>query len=504
LGHEPDERQPARTAPLGRAGQYELLIDLASGGMATVYLARAVDRDLLVALKRPHKHLATDKMFLSMLLDEARLASAIDHPGVVRVRELSFEAGEPFIVLDYVEGCALSDLRKELAAADRALATKVAVRIVLDALAGLHAAHELRDKETGKPLGIIHRDISPHNVLVGVDGFSRLTDFGIAKAEDRLQVTRTHEVKGKLAYLAPERVDKRRTCTRQSDLFSMAVVLWECLAGRRLFRGEEAVDTLEEVMHAPIPRLRQLGANVPPALDEALMRALSRDLTIRYKTADELAYAIERGAGRGNIGTARDVAEVVEVVFGGRLRLRHQQLRGVLGPDLTARVLRGSNLRERPANVTEPLVPSPHLLASIAPAAPTQRYAFGGLKDIPLRRERRWLIPLLVGAGTGVLIGSVGIGIIVAERPTPTPTGHSLGTAAPRATSTAAAPAQSPAAAAPTSASEQSNASGAPAAPDAGEIELDNGSGDTTSPRRTHGRTTAPIGTVHNGFTKLR
>ena len=484
------------TAPLGRAGQYELLLDLASGGMATVYLARAVDRDLLVAVKRPHKHLASDKMFLTMLLDEARLASAIDHDGVVRVRELAFEAGEPFIVLDYVEGCALSDLRKELAAADRALATKVAVRVVLDALAGLHAAHELRDKETGKPLGIIHRDISPHNVLVGVDGRARLTDFGIAKAEDRLQVTRTHEVKGKLAYLAPERVDKRRTCTRQSDVFSMGVVLWECLAGRRLFRAEDAVDTLEEVMHAPIPRLRQLGAHVPPALDDALARALSRDLAIRYKTAEEFAIAIDRGAGRANIGTARDVAEVVEVVFGGRLRLRHQQLRGVLGDELASRVLTGSGLRERPADEGEPLVPSPHLLASIAPAAPTQRYAFGGLKDIPLRRERRWLVPLLVGAGSGVVIGSVGIGVIVAHQSSRAADVAATATVEPTTTVSASfAPPEPP---------KMSEAR------EAGELELDPSSAsvDTSgpTPRTRPGtfRRPAPIGTVHDGFTKLR
>lgn len=469
--------------------------------MATVYLARALDRDLLVALKRPHKHLASDKMFLTMLLDEARLASAIDHPGVVRVRELGFETGEPFIVLDYVEGCALSDLRKELSQADRALGTKVAVRIILDALAGLHAAHELRDKETGKPIGIIHRDISPHNVLVGADGLSRLTDFGIAKAEDRLQVTRTHEVKGKLAYLAPERVDKRRMCTQQSDIFSMAVVLWECLAGRRLFRGEEAVDTLEEVMHAPIPRLRQLGAHVPPGLDDAIAIALSRDLSVRYKTAAELAMAIERGAGRGNIGTPRDVAEVIEVVFGGRLRLRHQQLRGVLGADLASRVIVGSNLPERPADV-EMLVPSPHLLASIAPAAPTQRYAFGGLGDIPLRRERKWLVPLLAGAGAGVVVGSVGIGVVASHRASSSDTP----TATTFATSNVDTPAFTERASVPT---ETSNASSVDASTsiNASEIELDNGTTSSSqSPRvpaswRPHA---TPIGTLHNGFTKLK
>ncbi len=492
-----------RTAPLGRAGNYELLLDLASGGMATVYLARALDRDLLVAVKRPHKHLASDKMFLTMLLDEARVASSIDHPNVVRVRELGFEAGEPFIVLDYVEGCALSDLRKDLAEADRSMPTKVAVRIVLDALAGLHAAHELKD-ETGKPLGIIHRDISPHNVMVGVDGAARLTDFGIAKAEDRLQVTRTHEVKGKLAYLAPERLDKRRICTRQSDVFSMAVVLWELLAGRRLFRGEEAVDTLDEVLHAPIPLLRQLGANVPPDLDAALARGLSRDMNVRYKTAAELAAALEKGAGKANIGTPADVAEVVDVVFGGRLCLRHQQLRGVLGSELATRVLRASQLDERHASA-EPLVPSPHLLASIAPAAPSQRYAFGNIGDTGSRRERRWLIPLLVGAGTGVVVGSIAIAVLASKRASDIVHENSATSAElPMTQNTPAANAKDAGALSSSSAAPQSSSDDDRSASD---IELDNGQeqSQSRSPSQTprYGRP-KPIGTVHNGFTKLR
>jgi serine/threonine-protein kinase len=246
----PDIVTAAPVSRTERLGSYELLLELASGGMATVHLARATDRRQgppLVAIKRPHRHLAGDKTFVTMLVDEARLASAIDDPHVVKVRELGFEGGMPFIVMDYVEGASLAELRRELTAAGRAIDVRVAVRLVLDALAGLQAAHELRDSND-KALHIVHRDVSPHNVLIGCDGRSYLTDFGIAKAEDRIQTTRTHEVKGKLAYLAPERVDKRRMCTVQSDVFSMAVVLWECFAGRRLFRGDEAVDILQQVM----------------------------------------------------------------------------------------------------------------------------------------------------------------------------------------------------------------------------------------------------------------
>ena len=262
---EPPNVAPAPLPKPERLGAYELLIELASGGMATVHLARATDRRQgppLVAVKRPHRHLQGDKTFLTMLVDEARLASAIDHPNVVKVRELGFDGGMPFIVMDYVEGTSLAELRRELSAIGRAIDVRVAVRIILDALMGLHAAHELKD-DNGKALHIIHRDVSPHNVLIGCDGRAYVTDFGIAKAEDRIQTTRTHEVKGKLAYLAPERIDKRRMCTVQSDVFSMAVVLWECFAGRRLFRGDEPVDVLQDVMTAPIPTLKQIGAQIP-------------------------------------------------------------------------------------------------------------------------------------------------------------------------------------------------------------------------------------------------
>lgn len=415
-------------------------MELASGGMATVYLARAIDgRELpLVALKRPHRHLATDKTFLSMLLDEARLASQIEHPNVVKVRELGFEVGEPFIVLDYVEGSSLSDLRKELGVHDLAIEPKVALRIVLDALAGLHAAHELKD-ENGRHLGIIHRDVSPHNVLVGVDGKARLTDFGIAKAEDRIQTTRTHEVKGKLAYLAPERVDKRRTCNVQSDVFAMAVCAWECIAGRRLFRGDEAVDILQEVMHAPIPRLRQLGAHVSASLDESIARGLSRDLETRYKTAAEFSNALTGAAGRGGIGTAREVSRLVEAVFGPRLRIRHEKVRSVLEPDVAEKLFLASSLPVRPPPPADSAsVADPILLAAVAAPAPTARYSFGPVQTPVPKTKARGAISLAIGVGAGLAVGIAGVLVwshqepaiavapTVASAPQPAPTSRRL------------------------------------------------------------------------------
>ena len=407
-----------------RLGAYELLLELAAGGMATVHLARAIDRRQgppLVAVKRPHRHLQGDKTFLTMLVDEARLASSIDHPNVVKVRELGFDGGMPFIIMDYVEGTSLAELRRELSAIGRAIDVRVAVRIVLDALAGLHAAHELKD-DNGKSLHIIHRDVSPHNVLIGCDGRSHITDFGIAKAEDRIQVTRTHEVKGKLAYLAPERIDKRRICTVQSDVFSMAVVLWESFAGRRLFRGEEAVDILQEVMTAHIPTPKQIGVQIPQALDDVIARALSRDLETRYATAEEFAQAIERAAGPEQVGTHGDVARLMEAIFGPRMALRQEQVRATIGAGELTELLRESGLPSR-EHISFADVPTGQLLAELAPPAPTGRYALGTelRREVDKLRPRRipwWAVGATAG---GIAIGVVVTLALVAGRPKPAP-----------------------------------------------------------------------------------
>lgn len=420
----PETAEPARAVPAGRVKGFELVFELAAGGMATVFLAHAVDGRVeapFVAVKRPHRHLVTDKVFLAMLIDEARLASTIDHPNVVKVRELGFEGGEPFVVMDYVEGASLSELRKELASVGRALDPKIAIRIVLDALAGLTAAHEQRDEE-GKHLGIIHRDISPHNILLGCDGRSRLTDFGIAKAEDRVQETRTHEVKGKLAYLAPERVDRRRICTVQSDIFSMGVVLWECMAGRRLFRGEEAIETLQEVMNAPVPKLRRLGVQVPPLLDDVIARALSRDLEVRYPTAAEFAQALEKAV-RGDVAKHTEVARVLEAVFGTRLAIRHEKIREILHETDVDAILEQSGLPKRPAPTPEMRIANESEIAVLAPLAPSERYSFGNIsEEIERQRVNKNRVRVLSGVAGGLVIGlGVTWGIIAASGRANTP-----------------------------------------------------------------------------------
>ena len=478
-----------------RLGAYELLIELASGGMATVSLARATDHRAappLVAIKRPHRHLANDKTFLTMLVDEARLASAIDHPNVVKVRELGFDGGVPFIVMDYVEGASLAELRRELSGIGRALDARVATRIALDALAGLHAAHVLKDDE-GRALHIVHRDVSPHNVLLACDGRAHLTDFGIAKAEDRIQTTRTHEVKGKLAYLAPERVDRRRLCTAQSDVFSMAVVLWECFAGRRLFRGEEAVDVLQEVMTGYIPTLAEIGAQLPRSLDDVISRALSRDLEVRYATAADFAKAIQGAVGPDQIGTHLDVARLMEAIFGARMAARQEQVREAIGSADLEDLLRDSGLQAR-----EPMslggLPTGQLLAELAPPAPTERYALAdGVPRRARARSRRAPWWTAGGVAAGIAIGAVLTLMIVSRRPRPSPiVVH--GTALPQ-------PSVPELPAATSSRVEvESRVDVDPPEPP----EATPGSDPRRDGQRPRMRAPRPIGTVHNGFTKLR
>lgn len=422
---DPEIAESASALPsnpmLGKCGGYELLVEIAAGGMATVFLARARGRNKvwdretpLVAIKRPHRHLAKDKTYLSMLVDEARLASTIQHDNVVKVRELGFEGGEPFIVLDYVEGAALSEVRRELTALGRAIDPRVGVRIGLDALAGLQAAHVLHD-DRGQHLGIVHRDVSPHNILLGCDGLARVTDFGIAKAADRVQVTQTHEVKGKLAYLAPERIDRRRLCTVQSDVFAMAVVIWECIAGRRLFRGDEAIETLQEVMTSPIPSLRRLGAPISEALDTVILKGLSRDLDHRYKTAAEFAAALERAAGgRQGIASHAEVAMLIEALFGERLRLRHASIRDALselGSDRSEGdlILEVSGLNPRPEPTPEMRAREQRQLENVAPPAPSARYAFGASEHLEasfFTPRRKKIAAVVGGAASAMLLGS--------------------------------------------------------------------------------------------------
>jgi serine/threonine-protein kinase len=301
--------------------------------MATVFLARLSGVggfQRFTAIKRLHPHLAREPEFIEMFLEEARLAARIHHPNVVPILEIGTSDEGYYIVMEYVEGDTLGRLLARSAQSGIRLPTKVGLRVIIDMLAGLDAAHELKDDDDN-PLGIVHRDISPQNVLVGVDGSSRLSDFGVARATSKLSTTRTGQLKGKLAYMAPEQARGAKDIDRRADIFASGVVLWEVLACRRLFKGDGEADTLNRVLNEPIPPVRSAAPMVPAALEAVVGRALERDRTKRYATAAEFADALERASRVvGALGTHKDVAAHLEVVLGTEISQQREAVRAWL------------------------------------------------------------------------------------------------------------------------------------------------------------------------------
>lgn len=314
---------PADLSRLDRTvGRYLLFGQFGAGGMARVHLGRLVGPagfSRLVAIKRMHPHLVKERAFVDAFLDEARIAARIHHPNVVATHDVAIDGDEVLLVMDYVHGRALSQLVAGPDGPDdaaRRVPPGVAVAIAVDVLHGLHAAHSARD-ERGKPLGLVHRDVSPQNVLVGVDGVARVLDFGIAKAFGRLAATTNGDVKGKLAYMAPERL-LDDTATASVDIYGAAIVIWEMLAGERYFGRASDPSLLPKVME---PTYRPLPGTDLGALDEPLRRALHRQATQRFATAKAFAEALESAY---KAGSRTDVAAWVESVAGAELRERSE------------------------------------------------------------------------------------------------------------------------------------------------------------------------------------
>jgi serine/threonine-protein kinase len=277
-----------------RVGRYEVHEPIASGGMAVVHLGRIVGPvgfSRTVAIKRLHPHLATDPEFVTMFLDEARLAARVQHPNVVATLDVVASHGQLFLVMDFVLGASLSQLLRRARERHVEPSPAVASAIVAGALYGLHAAHEARDQR-GESLGIVHRDISPQNLLVGVDGVTRVVDFGVAKAAARAETTRDGQVKGKMGYMAPEQI-LRKTVDRRADVYAAGVVLWEALTLRRLFTADDARAVVAAVLEGHVPRPSEQRRGLPPRVDGIVARALSSDPGARFATAQDFAAALE-------------------------------------------------------------------------------------------------------------------------------------------------------------------------------------------------------------------
>jgi serine/threonine-protein kinase len=335
--------------PLPGAGElralsrrYQIVAPIASGGMAAVHLGRKVERDgshRTVAIKVMHPYLAGDPEMVAMFLDEARVSRNITHPNVVPVMDVDMMGDDLVIVMDYVPGVSLLSLVRALAKQGKRLPVPVVVRIVLDVLAGLHAAHELRDAD-GRPLSIVHRDVSPHNVLVATDGVARVMDFGVAMAAGRLAQTQADgTVKGKLRYLSPEQLH-RKPIDRRADVFAAGIVLWECLTGETLFGTGTEAETLGRVLRAAIAPPSSIAMDVPLAIDEVCLRALERDRDRRYASAKELASALEGAAPA--VASSEEVGALVAAAAGAEIE-RHARALRENPPARTPAVARGAD-----------------------------------------------------------------------------------------------------------------------------------------------------------------
>ncbi len=304
-------REP--TTPL-TIGRYALYDEIASGGMATVHIGRLlgpVGFSRTVAIKRMHANLAKDPEFVSMFLDEARLAARVRHPNVIGTLDVVALAGELFLVMEYVHGESLFRLMKAARESKTTIELPIISAIMIGVLDGLHAAHEATN-EREEPLGIVHRDVSPHNVIVGAnDGLARVLDFGVAKAADRTHSTRDGQIKGKLSYMAPEQLSSGAV-DRRSDVYSASVVLWEAITGQRMIPGESELKSMvTKVLSVEADPPSRHTPGIPPELDALVMRGLAKEVDHRVQTAREMARALQRIIPPA---PASDVAEWVETI----------------------------------------------------------------------------------------------------------------------------------------------------------------------------------------------
>jgi serine/threonine protein kinase len=305
-----------------QVGRYAIYGVIGAGGMATVHFGRLLGPAGFarpVAIKRLHEQFASDQAFADMLIEEAHTASRIAHTNVVPTLDVIAESGELWLVMEYVNGESLARL---LDVTRGPLPVPIAAALLAGVLHGLHAAHETHS-ESGELLGIVHRDVSPDNVLVGVDGVPRLADFGVAKARGRVRTTPAGKVKGKLAYMPVEQI-RGLEVDRRADVYSAGAVLWEALTGRLLFDGASEGELIQRVLDAEVVPPSEHNAKVPAALDAIARRALARDREARFATAREMASAIE---GALRVASQSEVADWLQQVAGPGLAQRAAQLR---------------------------------------------------------------------------------------------------------------------------------------------------------------------------------
>ncbi len=399
-------------------GKYRIIAELGLGGMAEVHLAVSqgpAGFNKLVVIKQLLPQLANDPDFLTMFLEEARLAARLNHPNVVQTNEVGQIGNTYYQAMEYVDGQSLYQILQRCSDAGRQIPVPILVCIISRALTGLHYAHEVADFN-GTPLGIVHRDVTPQNVFVSYDGVVKMIDFGIAKAVNSSVVTSTGVMKGKIAYLAPEQV-LGHAVDRRTDLFQAGVVLWEALAGQRLWGQSRDLEILRRLVTGDIPRLDYVRNDLPARLQEICARALAHDVNERYPTAaaiqtDLEAYLEESGTSVTN----KDIGDLVSSVFSDR----RQQMRDLIETKLAST----GAYTHAPSTANDPIngnggeaaadarhqVPSDGQDAVVA-LDPSRAPLNASEEDVVLvRRERRFrilarwgVVPIVVGTAMAVV-----------------------------------------------------------------------------------------------------
>ena len=298
-------------------GKYQLIAEIARGGMGVVYLAMIQGPgkfNKLVVVKELKPEMVEEPAFLTMFLDEARLAARLSHPNIVQTNEVGNDGDRYFMAMDYLDGRGLDQVRRRARTAGFGLSAPMQLRVLCEMLAGLDYAHALTDFD-GSPLNIVHRDVSPQNVFLTFDGQIKLLDFGIAKAADSMHETHAGVLKGKVSYMSPEQARGHKVDAR-ADVFSAGIMLWEALTGQRLREGKNDQEKLWALVSADVPRASSVKPWVPPELDEICARAMAWDRDERYPTAGALQQDLERYlAVTGTNVTARDVGACVTEMF---------------------------------------------------------------------------------------------------------------------------------------------------------------------------------------------
>lgn len=412
--HHDDVGQTTAATGFGPgASPYRALCTLARGGMGQVDLCvrRTGTFERLYAVKRLHPHLREDEAMRSMFLDEARVAGLVRHANVVAVLDVGEDVDGPYLVMDYVEGVSLSRFVRARAKVGTHLPVPLCAQIIAQVARGLHAAHELAGSD-GAPLDLVHRDVSPQNILVGRDGTVRVTDFGIAKALGRSTHTSTGVLKGKVGYMSPEQLRFERV-DRRSDLFALGVVLFELVHLRRLYSGGDGAEVARCILHEVPPDLGEGRADVPPALVELSFQLLAKDREDRPATAQEVAERLEELVSA--YGEVVDLGGHIEQGFGPELETEHERIRALVEREATDSALVASTPHDPPAAFTS----RPRRLGWIAGAFLVAALSVGGVLVATADRERS-TAPLLVAEPPpgGVTPQATAITLEVESRPT--------------------------------------------------------------------------------------